>query len=258
MPNGLRGTRARVISGAGHRTLGDVIKSLRPVGYWPLDETGGTTANDRSGFGRNGTYTGTGYTLANRAGADGVNYVSLGDGGNAGYIVISDNDAFTIATNSGLTVFCLAKPDSVAGTTNQSMMAKGNTGQFEWQLCANNAVAGRLGMFCWNTGGSTIRSATFDTVMSTAWQACLAIVPAPVTLSSLIHLFRNTTGLLPIYGGGANTPVNGTSTVMLGHRSDLPANQHWDGGLAHCAIFPYAMNADSFVPLLRAARLVTG
>ena len=30
-----------------------------PIGFWPLDETSGTTATDISGCGNNGTYTGS-------------------------------------------------------------------------------------------------------------------------------------------------------------------------------------------------------
>lgn len=40
-------------------TLQNYITSLSPVGYWPLDELTGTTAYDRSGNARHGTYNGS-------------------------------------------------------------------------------------------------------------------------------------------------------------------------------------------------------
>ena len=62
------GTAITVTTSAGTvGALETAILALSPIGYWKLDETGGTTAADSSGNGRNGTYGGT-YTLANRDG----------------------------------------------------------------------------------------------------------------------------------------------------------------------------------------------
>lgn len=49
--------------GGSPSTFSDLILSMNPVGYWPLDETSGTTAVDHSGNGLNGTYENT-FTLA--------------------------------------------------------------------------------------------------------------------------------------------------------------------------------------------------
>ncbi|WP_156966388.1 LamG-like jellyroll fold domain-containing protein [Algiphilus aromaticivorans] len=46
-------------SGAPPATYSDAVLAASPVLYWRLDETSGATANDASGNGRHGTYSGT-------------------------------------------------------------------------------------------------------------------------------------------------------------------------------------------------------
>ncbi len=56
------------------------LDSANLVGYWPLDETAGAVAYDRSGYNRNGAYDGC--TLANATGPDGARPAPLFDGVN--------------------------------------------------------------------------------------------------------------------------------------------------------------------------------
>jgi hypothetical protein len=93
-----------------------------PIGYWRLDETAGTTANDSSGNGRNGTYTG-GFTL-NQPGA-----ISSGDpavllNGSGGRIDNILGTAFNLPNN--FSVEAWVKQASTNGV--QQMISNGSIG----------------------------------------------------------------------------------------------------------------------------------
>lgn len=233
-------------AGSGASSLPAAILALSPLGYWKLNDTSGTTAVDSSGNGRNGTYTGTGYSLANIAGPDGGSYVNLdyANTGNPGYIVIADNNVWSLNNASGLTMFACVSPDSVSGTTRQFILGKGTTSNYEYSWEANAAVAGREGFFINTSAGGTLRSDTTDSgVLSTGWQA-VAMYSATPTTSSAIELRRNSNTELgsctKTVGSGSYS--NGTAELYLGYRKDLPSGQFWVGGMAHVAIFAGNVN----------------
>lgn len=62
------------------------------IGFWNFDETSGTTANDSSGFGINGTLSSAGAVFDPGAGLDGGGAVSLSSGG---YVDMGNNYAFS-------------------------------------------------------------------------------------------------------------------------------------------------------------------
>lgn len=62
------------------------------IGFWNFDETSGTTANDSSGSGINGTLSSTGAVFDPGAGLDGGGAVSLSSGG---YVDMGNNYAFS-------------------------------------------------------------------------------------------------------------------------------------------------------------------
>jgi hypothetical protein len=64
------------------------ILALNPAGYWPLNETTGSTAFDRSGNGRNGTYTNGVLLSGGGAQFDGA----------SGYVEVADNNAWDRGT----------------------------------------------------------------------------------------------------------------------------------------------------------------
>lgn len=252
-------TRAAALR-ARPRTLAATIMAtpLRPAGYWKLDETAGTTAVDSSGNGHTGTYTGSGYTLANKVAADGKSYVEFNVGGNPGYVVLTDDDVYTVGTNTGMTMFALVKPDSVSGTTLQAILGKSSGAHWEYGWFANHSVGGRLSMFQWRDDGNTIRAAAFDSILTTAWQA-VAVIIAPPTSTSRIDQFRNGVWLNSTMSSVVGTAQSNTiAPLWIGWSSDSTAGRQWDGGMAHVAIWPGQLTAADLAPIFLAARQVTG
>ena len=92
--------------------LSAAITALSPVGYWKLNEKGGSVASDYSGNNRPGAYVG-GYELN-----AGNGYVDL----NGGYVEIPDADAFSIPTGNGVTLFALFSPREAQSTSRRFIM----------------------------------------------------------------------------------------------------------------------------------------
>lgn len=250
MPNTLRPARAltrRVAVG----TVYDMVRECGPIGYWPLNETSGTTANDHSGNGRNGTYTGSGFTLAGAAGPDG-GYVDLGNAASS-HISIADNNVWSLDNANGLTMFAMVKPDSVAGTTRQFIASKGAASNFEWGWDFNSGAAARITFFAWTAAGLEIASQTVNSRGTTQWQCVIAAITSPST-TSLINLHQNGDADIGTFSGPGGTYANGTAALQIGWRADSPASQYWQGGIAHFALFAGRLAKERRILLMAAAR----
>lgn len=201
-----------------------------PVGYWPLDETSGTTAFDRSGNGRNGTYTGT-ITPGARSSALG----RAPDFG-GGYIDIADNSAFSpqAGANGLLTIEAWAQID-VLGTLRY-IFTKGNGAGYEWATQAN--VGNFYTGIVWNTGGGNAIGPVDGGVVNTSMHhiAWVASKAAPLGALYLDGVLVASTVTSP------DTSSDGPSPVQIGRRGDGYANT-WDGLIQHVAIFPTALSA---------------
>jgi hypothetical protein len=231
-------------------TLSAAILALSPVGYWKLNDTSGTTAADSSGNSRNGASSGS-YTLEGNAGPD-DDYTDWGNGA-ASTSIVSDNNAFSANTAGGLTIFALINPDSVAGTTNKNIITKGQGSAFEWAFSICAGVAGRLTMIAWNLAGSTVRRIDVDSIVTTGWQAVAARTESPTTTCNM-WLFRNGSDVGGTLATSGATPyANGTSPVYIAYRGDSPANQYWQGGLAHVAIFAGQLTDGQILSMMTAA-----
>lgn len=233
--------------------LPGAIKSNNPLGYWRLDEASGTLA-DSSGNNRTGTTAGTGQIYQGAPGGDGRYYMDMGNG-SGGLIGMTDINAWSLDNASGLTIWVLCKPDSVAGTTAYNLITKGTTAQFEWGVTFNNGTAARLQCQAWTPAGLAIMSArgSGDTMTAT-WQAVCVAFPTPST-NAAIPLYRNnntdiTVNLNP---GTANTYTNNGAQLSIGWRSDNPAGQYWQGGVAHCAVFAGQLSTTQIGRMMNAA-----
>ncbi len=248
---------ALMLGGGGSSLSGvaGAIMALGPLGYWKLDEPSGTTAVDSSGNGRNGTYTGTGYTLQGAAGGDGLNYVDLGNGGNSSHIAIASVNVFTANFTPGLTFFMLIKPDSVAGTTRQFIIAKQGTGvDAEWGYAINEGVAASMNGRVWSPAGAAVmKKVTSTNLITTAWQA-VAFSHSTVSASNPIAIYRNNnTDISASEGLGSSSYSPATGAVRIGWRGDSPAGQYWAGGMAHVAIFAGQLNSTQIGTMTTAA-----
>jgi len=87
--------------------LEEAILADAPSAYWPLDERGGSTAFDRSGFGRHGTYQGqVRLGLAGQAGL-------AVDCAAAGYVATSVNLSDLMGSQSGTVTAVVKLPDNL-------------------------------------------------------------------------------------------------------------------------------------------------
>lgn len=209
-----------------------------PVAYWPLDETSGTTVNDRSGNGRHGSISNPGVTLNQPMGPMRGYEFAGGAGSGTGYIGgIGNSSAFTPAGSTGvMTIEAFAVADT---TSNSAMMLI--TKHLEWNLRAANGD-----MICFTVGGGggsiyETTTAPFTAGVMYHW----AVVYDRA--NTFIKLYKN--GVLVATDtsvGGADSPYevsNTSSNVYIGARHDS-GGQLWDGKLAHIAYFNSALSAD--------------
>ncbi|HET7501668.1 MAG TPA: LamG-like jellyroll fold domain-containing protein [Kofleriaceae bacterium] len=102
-------------------------------GYWRLDERGGVTAIDSSGFGRNGAISGASYSLGDRPNIDddrsAISFTSSPDSA----ISVPSTPAFTLTVPSPFTVAFWTKIPAAADVTFIGMRAEG-CGQLGWQV----------------------------------------------------------------------------------------------------------------------------
>lgn len=231
--------------------LDAAILSFGPKGYWQLNDSN-NQATDYSGNARHGTYLGTGFTLQGATGGDGALYVDMGNAASS-EISIADNNDWSANTASGITVIALIKPDSVGGTTTWNIFTKGTTAAFEWGLTANSGVAGRLNFTTWNATGVTLRRSDADGVLSTGWQLVAANIDSPTT-SSVINMYRNNATSIGTLSTSGGTPyANNAAQLRIGWRADQPANQYFQGGMAHVALFAGQLTSVQIGTLMTAA-----
>lgn len=246
-------------SAAAGVTLPTAIAALSPVGYWKLDEASGTTATDSSGNGRNGTYTGSGFTLQGAAGGDGSSYADLGNAASS-HILVADNNAWSIDTGPGLTVFMLVKPDNVNPGAQRHFVSKGAASNYEWGITygvlpSGTPTSGAVSAAMWTAAGiGRTFSAMSGSPLTTSWQAVCFAFPGTSTTSWPLHYRNNNTDLTTSTGSSSsNAYVNGTAQLSLGWRNDSAANQYFQGGMAHVAIFGGWLNTTQIASLMTAA-----
>lgn len=232
LTQGPLGQQGRVNNGA----LYNAILALDPIAYWPLWESSGTTAEDVTGNGHDGTYTGT-YTLGGASGDDGRSYVDLA----GGYVTVPDDDDFSIDTHGGMTWFCLVIPDDVDTTGREFLISKGDgSGNYEWEFDINTFAGGDLRLAVYrNLGGTALTDErSNNAVDELVWNSVAARVGSPVEDADT-DLYSGSPIELAIDGSssGIGTYGNGTSQVVIGHRGDFPSGQNLAGGIAHVAVF---------------------
>lgn len=208
-------------------SLRQQIMQDSPAGYWPLDETSGTTAFDRSGNGRNGTYTGA-VTLNARdvlPGAKGPDFAG-------GYVSLGDLAAWSShAGASGvITLEAFVLGDSYAGG-NETILSKRVMGSYEWTLYGN--LAG-------------IMEAATGPMVASIFSGGLVVG----RLHHVAYTYNRATPLSILYLDGVELA---RQTSFSGNSSDTGASARiggagvdtapFDGGIAHAAIFPTALSA---------------
>lgn len=235
----------------GTQALAAAILAASPLGYWKLDETTGTTISDSSGNGRNGTISGT-YTLAGQAGPGSAVGISFG----GGVIDIADDDAWSLNTTPGLTVFALVYPSS---TTAKGIIGKGVAGSLEWAatLSATNLRP------VWQAFGPAnairqSRSSTTDPVSTGAWSAIAFSTPNSGVQTTNCKVYNNDG--TNVGNASGSTPAgsysNQANSLLIGN-ANVPGTTTFAGGIAHVAVFAGQLS-DAAVDAFMSAALADG
>lgn len=191
----------------------DLINSHSPLLYWPLDENAGTAAEDESGSGHGGVYTGN-YTLAGLqlATGDAANTVV---GASTSYVI----SAYApIVAGTKRTFMGWAKRDSTQnralfGAGGTALRAEQSTNQLRF---TNNSFTNSVGWDC----GSALTSAFF-------W----ALTYDDLTRVAELYLNGASLGTKTLSQGF------GAGSVFLAGAVDIGgAVQSWIGGFGHVAI----------------------
>jgi hypothetical protein len=218
-------------------TLAEAILALSPVGYWKLDDD--SSGGDFEDYSTNNDNAGSiGVTFQGKAGVGG-SYVEF-DGTNNDGVLMTDESYYSPST-SGLTMFCLIYPDSVTGA--RIIASKHTQPPAEYQFFTNGQ---RLQITLWP--GSTAsnmqtQQSNSDIITTADWQA-VAITTADRTAGTNPKLFRNsgTAVASSVVGSVSGTWSDSAAPLRLGRRADTAG--YFDGGIAHFAIWDFAL-ADS-------------
>ena len=135
---------------------------LKPVSYWPLDETGGTTAYDLSSR-LSGTYT-NGRTF--NSGPDGLRVPVFTPGSNQ-HILVGNQSA--LRTNS-ITLMALVNPTGISAVADKGIAGVQNTSFDGYGLrLDSNAVKWRVG------SGAAVTTITGPTLTDNRWRLLIGV-----------------------------------------------------------------------------------
>lgn len=203
-----------------------VILADTPVGYWPLNEASGTTANDiNGGTAHNGTYGGT-FTL-----------------GNAGLLV-------------GSTDTCVNLTSTSAGVSASSFPGLGNSSWSVEVWCNISSFSGQWATLVegwdgnWSTylnpGGSLNKIQVKNSNGSTT--PTLSVTLATGTLYHIVVTYSSSGSAINMYVNNSNVLSNSTLAVgtTAGTGAELSGNRdnsNLEGKFQEWAIYNYALTS---------------
>lgn len=247
--NGTNRGEVRVITrdidrGAGYAAT--ILATSGLVGYWRLDETGGTTAFDSSPTGDNGTYTGT-YTL-NTPGAimSDMNSPAASFSGTNAYVNIPDNDAYSVGTTNALSIEIWERGtiDALSGDGQTPISKMLGGSNYEWEIVRwyKNGTKGSGDVFharVFPGTGSTVAIATNYSKNPDT------ILPQEETWHHIVETIDNVNHVVILYEDGlevarddnwtGTAKSNGTGPVRIGARAD--GSYYFAGQLDEAAIY---------------------
>lgn len=206
-----------------------IVEQDLPVGYWPLDDTSGTTAVAR--IGANGTYT-SGPTL-NQSGIveNTDNGVCPDFDGTNDHVLIS-SAVLASGNLSAYTLECWASFDTLTNTP--MLIQQQNAGETNSNAGFHVSAAGALTMDEFPPTAQTLASANGTIATGTIYHLVAVKAPGIRELWANNVMVANDTSP-ETYTGGAITKVK------LG--GGFGAANRIDGKLAHCAIYNYRLTS---------------
>lgn len=198
-----------------------------PSGYWPLDETSGTTAFDRSGNGRDGTY-----VNAPALNQDQFFRSPRFTAASSQRVEIPDQAAFDL-----IDTFTVSSWFRLATTgTIRALVSKGQD-----SFCMRHEVDGKIGFFKSQVG--TPSRGSHNTMLSTeGWNHVAATKPPGTTTPDVLF-----NGVLSVQAGATGSFVANALKLAIGADIEVGGPtyvNHMDGWIAHVAFFPSVLSAD--------------
>lgn len=211
--------------------------NLNPLVYWRFNETGGVTATDASGQGRDGTYTG-GITLGGTPSPirdTGGKFIT-DDGVNGSYVTIAD--AAWQRPQNGVTFSIWANPTSLGG---------GSAGRL-FDKATNTAAAAGYGIALVSSNRlDVLVNSAADVLTGNNYFTFGTWVQVVVTISDVgvVRIYKN--GVIDTVG--TTNPLSGVTTInplRVGGLSAANTNS-WDGKLDEATIFGYVLTPDQIL-----------
>ncbi|MHB1266284.1 MAG: baseplate hub domain-containing protein [Acidithiobacillus ferriphilus] len=201
----------------------------KPVAYWPLDELSGTVANDQSGNGYNGTYTGD-FTLGLAgipAGGTGAKF-----DGTTGYVVAP----LVTAAVASFTLEAWVNFDG-ASALHGPFVENGNGANGYSMGCGSGTydTAGNDFMSLYEVKSWNLPSTTTP-IPTTGWHHCVIVVGANVETTYYLDGIQ--------VGTNANSVIiapTGNSYLATDYLG--AADRYFGGILSNCAIYNTALSA---------------
>ena len=212
-----------------------------PSGYWPMDETSGSTVYDRAGNGRNGTITGG--VTPSVGGPSGLRALAFDGTANA-YVTIADNAVWSShAGASGLWSYEVWLYRSSTGA-RKSFLSKGVAGGGnDYEILFEVTATDTFDHPVLTTAGANVMSvlATGSSSLNT-WQHVAATYDRAAQLL-IVYVDGNEVG--------RDTTASGTSSdtagaLYFGTRNDGPlgsATYAWNGRMSNVAVYGTALSA---------------
>lgn len=214
-----------------------------PVGWWKLDECTGTTLNDSSGNGNNGSLTlgasgqttaGDCNTNASTAWYNGrsgkFNSGSLNFDGVSDYVTISGTTFEGFTTTSRLTLAAWIKSDAAGSANNRAILTRYTAGQDVYSLDIVN------GVLSFSTNG-TVRASGTTNLNSSGATWYHVTVAWDRDVSSTIRLYVN--GVPDGTGTLSSAYTNYNQPIVIG--SNNGNGNYFDGQIDDVQVFDYAL-----------------
>ena len=195
-----------------------------PIGYWPLDETSGSTAKDRSGNGRDGTYQNAPSLAQSVAG-----FVCPSFNGTSQYVSIPDPGG--IYCVHPFTAECWARTTS---NGYRSAFAKNNqaANTEKWDLRIDNAHHATSYLDRSTGGTSAIATYTGAVIDDGLWHHLAFTWDA--SLTNRLYL----DGVMVASVTASNTYIESSNTTALTIAAyDSSNTEFWSGYVAHAACY---------------------